>query len=268
MSVTAALAVGGNACPSTSSARSDCGLFVGLPSVVNAPPSSARIATTAATTTAVQTPIVRHGRRALAAASACVESFISHPLLSRPSLFRDLHRLPSRRPSRKLGEGELRQKACVDRAYDMLQKLLPIRIEYSVALLVNARPSSAAPSAGAVGTRPFSTLSPSAAKVAGRNVRDPTTVVATARIIPIANDENSDAPAKNNPASEIMTVTPETTTARPEVAAAASTGPHDRARRRAPRAHAADRTSSSRRRPRARSGRSPTRSTRPSAQAG
>jgi hypothetical protein len=75
MSVTALLAVGGNARSSASSARCDCGLLVGLPSVVSAPPSSAPIATTAATTRTIQPAIVRHGCRALIIASVCVESF-------------------------------------------------------------------------------------------------------------------------------------------------------------------------------------------------
>ena len=39
-SVTAAPTVGGNAAASASLARCDCGSFVGLPSVVSAPPSS------------------------------------------------------------------------------------------------------------------------------------------------------------------------------------------------------------------------------------
>src|SRR5215475_14213573 len=79
MSVTAAPAVGGKAADSASAARSDCGLLVGFPSVVNAPPSSAPIATTATTTAATQAPTVRHGCRALHPASA--ESLINYPPL-------------------------------------------------------------------------------------------------------------------------------------------------------------------------------------------
>ena len=58
-SVTAAPTVGGNAAASASSARCDCGSFVGLPSVVSAPPSKAPIATTASTTRAIHAAIVR-----------------------------------------------------------------------------------------------------------------------------------------------------------------------------------------------------------------
>src|SRR6478752_785879 len=76
MSVTAAPVLGGNACASTSFARCDCGLLVGLPSVVSAPPSSAAIATAAATTAAIQAPTVRHGCRALEVASCCVGIFM------------------------------------------------------------------------------------------------------------------------------------------------------------------------------------------------
>src|SRR5262249_13145925 len=76
MSVIVAPSVGGNAADSASFARSDCGLFVGFPCVVNAPPSSPPIATTATTTRTTQAPIVRHGCRALLIASVCVESVI------------------------------------------------------------------------------------------------------------------------------------------------------------------------------------------------
>src|SRR5262249_24578076 len=75
MSVIVAPAVGGKAADTASFARSDCGLFVGFPSVVSAPPSSAPIATTATTTAATQAAIVRHGCRALVTAS--LESFIA-----------------------------------------------------------------------------------------------------------------------------------------------------------------------------------------------
>ena len=71
MSVTAAL--GGKARDSVSLARWDCGLLVGLASVVS--DRSAPIATTAAKTAATHAPIVRHGCRALIVANACVESF-------------------------------------------------------------------------------------------------------------------------------------------------------------------------------------------------
>ena len=71
------------------------------------------------------------------------------------------------------------------------------------------------------GTRPFSTLSPSLESSAGSTVSEPTTETATTRIVPIAKDVKTLEPAKNMPAMAIMTVKPETSTARPEVAAAA-----------------------------------------------
>src|SRR5262249_55111627 len=49
----------------------DCGLLVGFPSVVRAPPSSAPIATTATTIAATHAPIALHGCRAQASASLC-----------------------------------------------------------------------------------------------------------------------------------------------------------------------------------------------------
>src|SRR5262245_55048971 len=76
MSVTAAPTVAGKAADSASSARSDCGLLVGFPSVVSAPPSSPTIATTATTTAATQAAIVRQGCRALVVAS--LESIIGY----------------------------------------------------------------------------------------------------------------------------------------------------------------------------------------------
>ena len=71
------------------------------------------------------------------------------------------------------------------------------------------------------GTRPFSTRSPSLDSSAGSTVTEPTMATATTRIVPIANDVNTALPAKNMPAMATMTVMPETSTARPEVAAAA-----------------------------------------------
>src|SRR5262245_8811507 len=68
MSVTAALEAAGNAASRTSFARCDCGLFVGFPSVVRAPPSSAPIATNASTIAAIHAPIVLRGCLALASA--------------------------------------------------------------------------------------------------------------------------------------------------------------------------------------------------------
>src|SRR5215510_14945287 len=59
MSVIPALEAAGNAASRTSFARWDCGLLVGLPSVVSAPPSSVPIATKAISMAATQAPIVR-----------------------------------------------------------------------------------------------------------------------------------------------------------------------------------------------------------------
>ena len=70
--------------------------------------------------------------------------------------------------------------------------------------------------------RPFSTRSPSQARTAGRTVSEPITATATTRIVPVANDGKVGAPARYMPAIAIITVNPETITARPEVAAAAA----------------------------------------------
>ena len=70
------------------------------------------------------------------------------------------------------------------------------------------------------GTRPFSTLSPSFDSTAGRTVSEPSIETATTRIVPTANDMNVALPVRNMPAIAIITVSPETSTARPEVAAA------------------------------------------------
>ena len=69
---------------------------------------------------------------------------------------------------------------------------------------------------------PFSTRSPSQASSAGRTVSDPTTATATTMIVPVANDVKVDAPPRYMPAIATITVRPETSTARPEVAAAAA----------------------------------------------
>ena len=68
--------------------------------------------------------------------------------------------------------------------------------------------------------RPFSTLSPSFDSTAGSTVSDPSTATATTTIVPTANDMNVALPVRNIPAIAIITVRPETSTARPEVAAA------------------------------------------------
>ncbi len=72
------------------------------------------------------------------------------------------------------------------------------------------------------GIRPFSVRSPSIDSRAGSTVSDPSIATATTTMVPVANEVNVGAPAKYIPAMAIMTVMPETSTARPEVAAAAS----------------------------------------------
>jgi hypothetical protein len=64
-------------------------------------------------------------------------------------------------------------------------------------------------------------------------VSEPSIATATTRMVPVANDANSAAPARYMPAMAIITVQPEISTARPEVAAAASSaasGPRPAAR--------------------------------------
>ena len=72
------------------------------------------------------------------------------------------------------------------------------------------------------GTRTLSTRSPSHDSIAGRTVSEPIIATATTIIVPMANDMNVLSPEKNIPAIAIITVTPEMRTARPDVAAAAS----------------------------------------------
>ena len=72
------------------------------------------------------------------------------------------------------------------------------------------------------GSRPFSTRSPSADRTAGSTVSDPSTETATTRMVPVASDEKVGEPPRYMPPIAIITVTPETSTARPDVAAAAS----------------------------------------------
>src|SRR5262249_4918837 len=83
MSVKAAPDAAGNAASSASLARWDCGLSVGLPSVVRAPPRSAPIATTETSIVASQAPMALHGFRAQARAS----------LWSRVSFVEDMARM-------------------------------------------------------------------------------------------------------------------------------------------------------------------------------
>ena len=70
------------------------------------------------------------------------------------------------------------------------------------------------------GIRPRSVPLPSSDSSAGRNVSDPSTATPTTRMVPTATPENTSIPVRNSPASEIITVSPDTTIARPEVAAA------------------------------------------------
>src|SRR3954463_11883841 len=72
------------------------------------------------------------------------------------------------------------------------------------------------------GTRPRLTLSPSFESRAGRTVTEPVRATATTRIVPVANDWNVGLPVRYIPAMAIITVKPEISTARPEVAAATS----------------------------------------------
>ena len=85
------------------------------------------------------------------------------------------------------------------------------------------RDSCAARFSGGVrnGIRPRFTRSPSFESTAGSTVSEPKTAIATTRIVPVANDSNVEAPARYMPAIAVATVMPETSTARPEVAAAA-----------------------------------------------
>ena len=71
--------------------------------------------------------------------------------------------------------------------------------------------------------RPRSTLPPRAVSSAGTTVTEPIIATATTMIAPTPSDVKMRPPAKNMPAMATMTVKPETSTARPEVAAAVST---------------------------------------------
>ena len=72
------------------------------------------------------------------------------------------------------------------------------------------------------GTRPRSILSPIIDSSAGSTVIEPSIATATTRMPPVANDMNVGSLDRYMPAIAIITVKPETSTARPEVAAAAS----------------------------------------------
>ena len=77
------------------------------------------------------------------------------------------------------------------------------------------------------GTRPFSTLSPSLDSTAGRTVTLPIMATATTSIVPTAKLVKTALPARNMPDIAISTVRPETSTARPDVAAANSSAASD-----------------------------------------
>ena len=64
------------------------------------------------------------------------------------------------------------------------------------------------------------TLSPSSDSSAGSTVTEPTTAISTTEIVAIAKPSKICMPARNMPAIATITVSPETTTERPEVAAA------------------------------------------------
>ena len=90
------------------------------------------------------------------------------------------------------------------------------------------------------GILPFSTLSPSFESSAGRTVTEPIIATKTTIIVPTEKDMNVLSPERNMPAIATITVMPETSTARPDVAAAASSA--------APSLRPAARSSRSRRR--------------------
>jgi hypothetical protein len=64
-------------------------------------------------------------------------------------------------------------------------------------------------------------LLPRNASIAGSTVSEPTIATATTRIVPTAKDWKTALPARNIPAIATITVSPEMSTARPDVAAAA-----------------------------------------------
>ncbi len=72
------------------------------------------------------------------------------------------------------------------------------------------------------GMRPFSTRSPSFESSAGNTVSDPSIATPTTSIVATPNETNVLSPVKSIPAIATITVKPEMSTDRPEVAAAAS----------------------------------------------
>ena len=80
----------------------------------------------------------------------------------------------------------------------------------------HTRPSPSAPRRRwTKGTRPRSTWSPSFDSAAGSTVSDPTMAIATTVIVASANEAKPGSPVRNMPDIAIMTVMPETRTARP-----------------------------------------------------
>ena len=69
---------------------------------------------------------------------------------------------------------------------------------------------------------PRSMRSPSQLIIAGMTVSEPIIATATTMIVPMPKDMNVLSPVRNMPAMAMMTVRPEMSTARPEVAAAIS----------------------------------------------
>ena len=72
------------------------------------------------------------------------------------------------------------------------------------------------------GMRPLSTRSPSFESRAGSTVSEPIIATPTTRIVPVAIEAKPLSPVKYMPAMAAITVKPDTSTARPEVAAAAA----------------------------------------------
>jgi len=68
----------------------------------------------------------------------------------------------------------------------------------------------------------LSTRSPIADSSAGSTVSDPSMATPTTTTVPVAQAVKVAAPARYIPAIDVITVRPDTSTARPEVAAAAS----------------------------------------------
>ena len=75
------------------------------------------------------------------------------------------------------------------------------------------------------GTRPFSSqfLRLRNVSIAGRKVSEPSMATATTSIVPMPKPTKIGLPANSSPAIAVITVMPEMSTARPEVAAARST---------------------------------------------